>query len=116
LDGFYKKRPSDFREIVCRPVRFSKFFPLVQAVNKEIFKVVSNEGVPENLGAFPIFRSNPNPKAKSVDDGWWLWDGKKGWRVGILSNNQRKYPKRSIVNDTALIEMIEGKWGPDTEI
>ncbi len=114
--GFHKKRPKDFKEIVANPIRFSKFFPLVQVINRKIFEVVAHEEIPKHLQTFPSFRNNPNTKAKRNDEGWWIWDGKKEWKVGYLSNDQKLYPKHSIVNDTALREMIEGKWGPDDEL
>jgi len=110
------KRDQMILKVINQPVRFSKFFPLVQAVNGKIFEVVSHEEIPVDLQVFQNFRNNPNSKAKLNDDGWWIWDGKKEWKVGYLSKEQKLFPRHSIVNDTALIEMIEGKWGPDDEL
>ena len=47
---------------------------------------------------------------------WWLWDGEKEWKVGTLSPEMRAFPILGIVNDTALIEMIEAGWKPEDRI
>jgi len=115
--GFFNERPTDFKEVIKKSVRFSKFFPPLQAaINQGIFEVVGHQEIPRHLKPFPVFRSNNDSKAKAIDDGWWIWDGKKSVRVGKLTNEQQKYPKKGMVNDTALIEMIEGEWGPDEEL
>jgi len=96
------------------PHRFSTFFPLKAAINRGIFKIVANCSVPKFAQKFPIFKStNALPNSDPKEAIWWLWDGEKEWKVGKLSEEvQKKYPKKSIFNDTGLIHVIEtGKSG-----
>jgi hypothetical protein len=46
----------------------------------------------------------------SIQD-WWLWDGRREWRVGALSPEQQDLPERGIWNDTALMHEIERRSG-----
>jgi hypothetical protein len=68
---------------------------------------VANVSVPHSLREFPIFRCGlENPATGKVDEPW-LWDGEREWRAGTLTDEQKKFPIRQIVNDTMLITMIE---------
>jgi hypothetical protein len=110
LPGFYPDRPPSLRQVVDQPARFSIFFPLAAAVNQGLFAKVGNEPIPERDRPFPIFREvMPGTKV------WWLWDGERSWRVGDLTEEQRKMPLRWIVNHKALLDMIESGWTPERE-
>ena len=48
---------------------------------------------------------------------WSLWDGEKSWRVGKLSlEEQMKYPKEGLYNDTGLIHAIETGMSGDLKL
>lgn len=110
LPGFYRERPPSLAQVVEQPARFSIFFPLAAAVNQRLFAIVGNEPIPEKDQRFPIFRDvMPGTKV------WWLWDGTRSWRVGDLTEEQRKMPLRWIVNHKVLLDMIESGWTPERE-
>jgi hypothetical protein len=72
-------------------------------------KLIANFPVPEFAQKFPVFKAtNALPKSDPKDAIWWLWDGKKEWRVGKLSEKeQKKYPYRIFCDNIALIYHIE---------
>jgi len=116
LQGFYKKRPSEkeLAELVKKPHRFQTFCPIYRVVNIGDWERVGNFPVPEVAQKFPIFKgTNALPKDNQKEKIWSLWDGEKSWRVGKLSlEEQMKYPKKCIYNDTGLIHAIETGMGP----
>jgi len=115
LPGFYKNQPDDFSEMVKICHRFYCFFPLGAAINRGIFKIAGNAAIPDKFREFPVFRAAGfiDPTTRKVDD-WWLWDGEEEWRVGAITEEQRKMPIRGIWNDTILIERIESGWMPES--
>lgn len=115
LPGFLNSRPSDFLELAQQPETFVTFFPLQAAVGRNIFEIVGNVPVPDFARPFPLFRTGvEDPETRKVKV-WWLWDGKKEWKVGDITTEQRKLPLRGIWNDTLLIERIEEGWTPSTD-
>jgi len=105
LPGFFKDPPESFKCLVQEVELFKTFTPLGAAVHRKIFRVVANETVPEFAEKFPTFRAG-NSISKKVAT-WWLWDGEKEWRVGTITEEQRKLPIRQICNAAALTERIE---------
>jgi hypothetical protein len=72
-------------------------------------------GPPAKLESFPIFRDGvADPRTGKIVN-WWLWDGEREWLVGGLTDEQKKYPIREIVNDTLLMERIESGSTSDDE-
>jgi hypothetical protein len=107
LPGFYQEPPKTLEPLVQQAHVFVVFFPLKSAIRQGIVRRVANVPVPPMARGFPVFRDGlANPKTGKVDV-WWLWDGQKSWRVGTLTEEQKSYPVRQIVNDTMLIMMIE---------
>jgi hypothetical protein len=104
---FYPSRPHDFEVIVRTPVMLSVFFPLQGALNRGIFTIVGNFAIPEDLQRFPIFKCQGLRDPRNSRIVWWLWDGKKEWRVGDLTEAQQDLPEYQVVNDAMLIVMIE---------
>lgn len=115
LPGFHDVRPSRFTEVVAQPERFVTFFPLQAAVNQGIFEIVAHEKVPEAAQKFPLFRAAGHIDREGFIHDWWLWDGQKSWRIGKLSQEQKKLPIQEVWNDTLLIERIEEEWTPEKE-
>jgi hypothetical protein len=115
FDQLYQSRPVRTDELISTPIRFSAFFPLQAAVTKGIVEVVGHVSIPKNLLPFPLFRSGiVDPQTKRVRI-WWIWDGKKSWRVGDLTSEQRKLPIRGVWNDTYLVHRIEEGWRPEKD-
>lgn len=115
LPGFFPIRPSQFEELVKLPTRFVTFFPLRAAVSKQVVVIVGNEPVPPECRSFPTFRAGVEDSTTGRVESWWLWDGEKEWRVGDLTDEQRRLPIRGVWNDTLLIERIESDWTPETD-
>jgi hypothetical protein len=115
LPGIYKRRPADLKKLADRPERFVTFFPVTIAVHRKIFKVVGHSEVPESAKKLPLFRAAGFiDRAGKVHD-WWLWDGEKSWRVGVLTDDLRRLPIKAVMNDTALISRIEKRWIPEKD-
>ena len=116
LQGFYEKRPPEqaLAELVKNPHRFQTFCPVHYGVNVGDWDRVGNFPVPEFAQKFPIFKNtNAFPKDDQKEKFWSLWDGEKSWRVGKLSiEEQMKYPRECIYNDTGLVHAIETGLGP----
>jgi hypothetical protein len=108
----FTERPSsaDLNTLVRKEPQFITFFPLQAALKHRIVSIAANAEPGEDAKQFPLFRDGVlNPATKRVDV-WWLWDGEKEWRVGDLTEEQRKLPMREVINDTLLIERIESGW------
>ncbi len=112
----YPSRPSDIVGVVQDSIRFSTFFPLQAAVDSHVIEIIGNVTVPEHLRNFPLFRAAGlgHLQMKRADD-WWLWDGDKEWRVGLLTPEQRKLPIRAVWNYSILVERIVEGWRPEDE-
>ena len=115
LPGFHETRPITFSEVVARPERFVTFLPLQAAIQRDIFKIIANEPVPEQSRKLPLFRARGHIDREGFVHDWRLWDGEKSIRIGKLGPEQRKLPIKEIWNDTLLIERIEEGWTPEQE-
>jgi hypothetical protein len=115
LPGFFAQRPKNICALVKEKEKFVTFFPLQAAVNRKIFEVVEFCEVPESARDFPLFRAAGYVDRDGKVHDWWLWDGEREWRIGTLTSEQLKLPIRSVINDTLLIEEIEGDWTPETD-
>ncbi len=116
LSGVYPKRLTDVGTLVRRgDVQFLAFFPLQAAINKGILTRIANAPIPVAASEFPTFRTGIADPATGKVAVWWLWDGKREWKVGTLSEAQRQLPIRGIWNDTLLVERIVSGWRPETD-
>ena len=91
------------------PHQFTTFFPLGEAVNREIVSIAGNLPVQEKFKTFPTFRAGV-PNQSGLVEVWWLWDGENEERIRKLSPDQMKYPIRGVINATLLIERICSGW------
>jgi hypothetical protein len=106
----FSSRPTEFETLLEEALQFATFFPLAAAVQRGIVSVVGRVRIPAKLKDFPIFRDGvADPKTRKVSN-WWLWNGEREWSIGTLTEEQKKYPIREIVNDTLLKERIESGW------
>jgi hypothetical protein len=114
--GFDAERPVDILSVADRPVQFSTFFPLNAAVTRKIVQIAAHRPVDCSLAPFPTFRAGVVDPGTGVVGTWYLWDGENEWRVGALTEDQRQFPVRGVMNDTALIERIVDEWNPAVEV
>lgn len=115
FEGFYDEPFKDHQELLKNRVLFSTFFPLQAAVKQNIFDIVSNQPVLNELQEFPVFRAGVVDPTTGKVGTWWLWDGENEWKIGTLSEDQKKFPIRGVWNDTLLIERIEAGWTPEAD-
>ena len=110
--GLHERRPKDFAAVLQQRPLFSTFFPLGAACNRGIVKIVAEERVPQHLSDWPTFRNAPRREPGRAKSGpWFLFDGKREWKVESLSEDQlREYPPLAVWNDTLLIERIVSGW------
>jgi len=71
--------------------------------------------IPDHAQKTPLFRAGVVDPAIGKVKTWWLWDGEKEWKVGSISEEQRKLPIRGAWNDTLLVERIESDWLPEKD-
>jgi hypothetical protein len=88
-------------------------FPLGAAVARRLVRIAGKVAVLEWPKPFPLLRGGiVNPATKKVDV-WWLFDGERSWRVGEISDEQRKLSISGTINDTLLREGIEQGYRPE---
>ena len=115
LPGLYGKRPTDFTDIGKQKATFVVFVPLQVMVDRNYVTIVNNQPVPTDAQKFPVFRSGiPDPQTKKVRV-WWFWDGDKEWKVGSLTDEQKRLPILAIIGDELLAKRIEIGWTPETD-
>jgi hypothetical protein len=115
LDGAFGERPAEdvIARLTAGPTVFHAFVFLQDAVKHGEATVVGNHPIPSHAQKFPVFRDGlPNPRTRKVDD-WVLWDGKRQWPVGAISDEQRKIPLRRILPVNTLGDRIAKGWRPE---
>jgi hypothetical protein len=95
--------------------RFSCFCPLQQSVNSGEVRRAHHLPVPFDMQTFPVFRNGYSIDNHSKIDNWWLWDGGKEQRVGMLEPGQRRLPIKETVSLGLLLERIEAGWKPESD-
>lgn len=110
LRGIFAERPGDFEPLLAHEERFSVFFPLGAALNREIVRIVSNEAIPAAKRDFPIFGT-----LSRDGEVWWMWNGSREWKA---RSPRERTPRalREIWNDTLLVERIaDPDWTPSDD-
>jgi hypothetical protein len=114
--SIFPSRLSHFESMIQGCPLFETFFPLSAALHKGAVSIVGNVTIPPRLRDFPMFRDGiSDPSTGSVKT-WWLWDGEREWPIGNLTEEQRRFPIREVINDTLLRERIESGWTPEREL
>lgn len=110
IDRAFDAVPEITEDVVKTPTRFTTLISLKALINSGYFKVVGRAPVPPHEQPFPVFRGGViDPRTKRVDV-WWLWNGKREWRVGSLNSERMKLPLRVWMGAAALIERLESNW------
>ncbi|WP_456280886.1 hypothetical protein M1D55_01370 [Cupriavidus sp. JZ107] len=115
LPGIYHAEPSDLPALVGQATNFWIFFPVAAALKQKIVQKVMNTPVPEHSRQTPVFRAGVVDPSTGKVGTWWLWDGEREWKIGGLTDEQRKLPIRGAWNDTMLVERIEAGWLPEKD-
>jgi hypothetical protein len=112
IEGIFAERPSDIVALVRAPTRFFVFYPVGPALNRGLIARVARAEVPTHAADFPILRVSGLRDPITKESDWWLWDGVREWHVGRLSEQEREFSVRSIVNHAMLVSMIASGWSP----
>ncbi|WP_028232513.1 hypothetical protein [Paraburkholderia mimosarum] len=113
LPGVFADAPADLESLVAIETNFRIFFPAGAAFSRGIVRKVGRFAIPDHSKNIPVFRAGVvDPAVGKVVD-WWLWDGETEWRVGSITDEQRKLPIRGSWNDTMLKKRIEEGWLPE---
>jgi hypothetical protein len=110
------KRVDDPVAIAAGPTQFVTFFPLGAACHRGIAQVLGSAPIPKEFHEFPRFRQALRLDPRSTAPcNWMIWDGREEWVIPRLNEEQRRYPIRSIVNDTLLVERALSGWTSDLD-
>jgi hypothetical protein len=116
LPGFFAEPVTDFAPLVMEPELYHAFVFKDDLFQPPVAMIVGNAPVPERSRALPLFRNGiRNPATGRVDD-WWLWDGRKEWRIGELREDQRTLSLLEILNSDILRKRIENGSMPANEM
>jgi hypothetical protein len=74
---------------------------------------LGSEPVPERLREFPLFRAAGLRDTDLRSRDWWLWDGRREWRAGSLSEEQRSLSIRELVGIGVLVDRVAAGWTPE---
>ena len=110
------KRVDDPVTIAAGPTQFVTFFSLGTACHRGIAQVLGSAPIPKEFHEFPRFRQALRLDPRSTAPcNWMIWDGREEWVIPRLNEEQRRYPIRSIVNDTLLVERALSGWTSDLD-
>lgn len=117
LPGVYQKRPTDFSKLNAMHERFITFFLIGIAVRRKMASIVAHQEVPDRFAKLPLFKAVGwhDPRTGEVQS-WWLWDGKKSWKVDELTEEQKRLPLQEFIGFPVLVERIESGWAPEDEV
>jgi len=116
LPGTYENRPTELTTVVSQPEQFITFFPLGFALNKKVVTLVGTAPLPPNAQRMPRFRGRGAIDRNGKVLNWFLIEGDRETPIKELTPDLRKLSIQAVVNDTALIEMIEDGWTPEQTI
>lgn len=114
LPGTYHDEP-DLDVLVEEKTNFWIFFPASAALKQGIIQKANSCTVPTHSKETPTFRAGVVDPSTGRVDAWWFWNGEKEWKVGEITEEQRKFPIRGTWNDTLLVQRIEEGWLPEKD-
>lgn len=115
LPGTYKTEPN-VNALVEEKTNFWIFFPVSAALKQGIIQKAKSCNVPGHSKETPTFRAGVVDPSTGRVDTWWFWNGDKEWKVGEITEEQRKLPIRGSWNDTLLVQRIEEGWLPEKDM
>ncbi|SDO24230.1 hypothetical protein VRC24_00685 [Pseudomonas poae] len=114
LPGTYKTEPN-VNALVEEKTNFWIFFPVSAALKQGLIQKAKSCNVPGHSKETPTFRAGVVDPSTGRVDTWWFWNGDKEWKVGEITEEQRKLPIRGSWNDTLLVQRIEEGWLPEKD-
>jgi len=96
LPGFHQSPRRGFAELVNQVESFYTFIDLEEAIDGGHLSIVGHELVPDRCRQFPLFKAGIKNPATGRVETWWLWDGKREWKVAQLTPEQRNLPVRGV--------------------
>lgn len=107
FSGFHKTRPEHFDHVALGKVQFSTFYPVGMAVNDGLIEIVGHAPITPEHARFPIFKNGIENRTTGKIEVWWLWDGKREWRVNALSEIEQGYPRLELITGDLLRKRLE---------
>ncbi|VVE34563.1 hypothetical protein PEP31012_03853 [Pandoraea eparura] len=111
----FNLQEDEIKDLINSQTNFWIFFPVSAAEKQGIIEKILHAPIPDHSSTFPLFRNGIANSATGKVTNWWFWDGEKEWKVGVISNEQRKLPILAAWNDTLLIKRIEDGWLPEKD-
>jgi hypothetical protein len=116
LHGLHPSPVAEPQALVGGPTQFLTFFPLRRTRSGDI-RVVGRSKVPSPARPFPLFRvPGLRDEVTGRVSAWWLYDGLAEWKVGSLTEDQRRLPIRGSCSDRLLKERIAAGWRHEDEV
>ena len=115
LPRVFASRPENLKELVQKRERFYAFFPAGAAVSRGWVTIVSQEEIPVGSRKLPLFKAC-NQNFHTGKKTWYLCDGKRERRVGVLLKEHYDLPLQEIISFDLLVERIETGWSPRDEV
>ncbi|WP_019937328.1 hypothetical protein [Bordetella sp. FB-8] len=115
LPGTFLDQPLEWGTLIDCETNFWIFFPVAAALKQGIVRKVVHCPIPEHACNPPVFRAGVVDPSTGKVETWWLWDGEKEWKIGAITEEQRRLPIRGSWNDTLLIKRIEEGWLPEKD-
>lgn len=113
--GLHDNPLSDLSQLADTDEQFVAIFPLSSTLRHKLCRIVGNEAVPKRAIKLPLFRSAAVGPDGNYGD-WWLWDGKKSWRVGSLKPEYHHLPLTDICSAGCLAAKIVCGWKPEQDV
>ena len=111
----YRVRPSNLIDVVSDKVQFATFYALNSVLRQKLIERVGNAPVSPVNQKLPIFRNNLDCPLQGRAKVWYFWDGVKEWKVGEITEEQRKYPVLGVCGTELVIERIETGWRAEND-
>lgn len=106
--------PLPAGEAVCLPEQFVTFLSLLGALKAGHVRVIGQGPIPSSYASMPVFRrgflTKEQREAGRAHENVHFWDGRKDWRVGKITQEQRKMPVLIIMFDNSFVESILTGW------
>ncbi len=113
LPGFHNQ-PVNLQEIVDLEEQFQTFVNASSLIKHGFAEVIGSAEIPAAKRAFPVFRMSAGIPEGA--DNWWLWDGNREWKIGRLTEEQKRMPIASTWTGPYLIDRICEGWNPQWDV
>lgn len=106
--------PLPPEEVVCLPEQFVTFLSILGALRAGHVRVIGQGPIPSCYATIPLFRrgflTKEQREAGRAHENVFFWDGTNDWRVGKITEEQRKMPILITMFDDSFVESILTGW------